>query len=770
MRPWMLVIVAAGICGASLFTDATISRASSTGDETSTGRESLALGRAAFEKGNFDEAITEWRKAAQLCKVQRDTGCWIEALINLGNAYQLLGQPSLAVTVLKQAVQLAGKFPGQLAPAKVSLGAALTNSRQFNLAERSLQEGLEIARLGHDSETTAAALNDLGNLLAEQGKTAEALDAFQECASLSQQATNNLLAAKALSNASDTAARAGRWDDAGSFNEAALSLLGKLPPSHDLAFLLIRSAQTDGVVSRQSAHPGPLTERAERSFRLALEIAGRIEDDRARTYALGFLGRLYESQHDYEKALELTRQAAFIAQEIQSPDALYRWEWQTGRLHKEQGDIDAAIAAYRRAVQTLQAIRQDFGYASCSACTPFRESVGPIYLELADLLLGQADSTKDPAARQQLLLDARDTVEQLKSVELEDYFEDECVSLLRGKTARIETISPTTAVIYIITLPDRTVLLAGLTTGLSEFTVPAGADQLTAQIRQFRLHLEKRTTNEYLPEAQQLYRWLINPIKELLTANHIDTLVFVPDAALRTIPMAALHDGEHFLIEQFAIAETPGLTLMEPRPIPRNRVRALAGGLSEATQGFPALPYVGRELKDLHALFPGVDLVNDRFVIPALEKEFSQQQFGIVHFATHGRFDRYAGNSFILTHDGKLTLNQIEDMIRPSQYRGRPVELLTLSACQTAAGDDRAALGLAGVALKAGARSALATLWFVNDESTATLVADFYTRLRDDKTASKAKALQQAQIKLLSDPRYGHPCYWAPFVMIGNWL
>jgi len=109
-------------------------------------------------------------------------------------------------------------------------------------------------------------------------------------------------------------------------------------------------------------------------------------------------------------------------------------------------------------------------------------------------------------------------------------------------------------------------------------------------------------------------------------------------------------------------------------------------------------------------------------------------------------------------------------MIRPSQYRGKPVELLTLSACQTAAGDDRAALGLAGVALKAGARSALATLWFVNDECTATLVTDFYTRLRDDKTASKARALQQAQIKVLSDPRYGHPCYWAAFVMIGNWL
>jgi CHAT domain-containing protein len=117
-----------------------------------------------------------------------------------------------------------------------------------------------------------------------------------------------------------------------------------------------------------------------------------------------------------------------------------------------------------------------------------------------------------------------------------------------------------------------------------------------------------------------------------------------------------------------------------------------------------------------------------------------------------------------------LTLNHLETLIRPSRYRGQPVELLVLSACQTAAGDDRAALGLAGVAVKAGARSALATLWFVSDQSTSALVTQVYKALEGSPGLSKARALQLAQVSLLGDRRYRHPCYWAPYLIIGNWL
>ncbi|MFL5281799.1 MAG: CHAT domain-containing protein, partial [Rhodopila sp.] len=123
---------------------------------------------------------------------------------------------------------------------------------------------------------------------------------------------------------------------------------------------------------------------------------------------------------------------------------------------------------------------------------------------------------------------------------------------------------------------------------------------------------------------------------------------------------------------------------------------------------------------------------------------------------------------FILAYDGRLTLEELEDSIKRTRFRELGIELLVLSACQTAAGDnDRAALGLAGLALKAGARSVLATLWFVSDEASMQLTIEFYRQLQN---RTLAHALQAAQLSLMEDPVRRHPFYWAPFLLIGNWL
>ncbi len=384
------------------------------------------------------------------------------------------------------------------------------------------------------------------------------------------------------------------------------------------------------------------------------------------------------------------------------------------------------MAAYRRAVQALGPIRNDLslGYGNASVRRSFRESEGPLFFELADLLLRLAGSASDPQAEQRLLLEARDTVEYLKAVELEDYFCDDCVDVQRAKTRAIEAVDQSTAVVYFIPLPARTEVLVGLTSGLKRFTLDLGAEALTAEVNQFRRNLETRTTYAYLEQAQRLYDWLIRPIRGLLLEHRIETLVFVPDGALRTIPFASLHDGERFLIQELAVAVAPGLSLVEPQTLERGKARLLLNGLSKSVQGFPALNFVTRELDGLRSLFPSETLYNEAFTLEALRRQLLEEQYSIIHVASHGQFDRDVRKTFVLTYDTKLTLNDLEALIRPSQYRGRPLELLVLSACQTAAGDDRAALGLAGVAVKAGARSALATLWFVNDQSTSALVTE----------------------------------------------
>jgi len=386
------------------------------------------------------------------------------------------------------------------------------------------------------------------------------------------------------------------------------------------------------------------------------------------------------------------------------------------------------------------------------------------------LLLEQADAVHDASDQQRILREACDTVEQLQSAEIEDYLQDECLNLARAHAARVESIGQRTAVVYIIPLATRTELLVGIGPELHRVRVAVSSKQLAGEVLAFRSHLEKRTTNEYLGEARELYQWLIAPIRDLLATAKVQTLVFVPDGVLRTIPMGALQDGQQFLIEQFAVAVSPGLTLLEPQPVEWQHVHALTAGLTQPVQHRAPLPYVASELKSIVTLFGGRSLLDADFVLSALQRSFAQGQYQLVHFATHGEIDRDASKSYILDYDGEVTLDQLEELLRPSQYHGRPVELLTLSACQTAAGDDRAALGLAGVAIKAGARSVLATLWSVQDESAAELMTGFYMHLRNDPGITKARALQLAQIALLHDPAFDHPCYWAPYLIIGNWL
>ena len=151
-----------------------------------------------------------------------------------------------------------------------------------------------------------------------------------------------------------------------------------------------------------------------------------------------------------------------------------------------------------------------------------------------------------------------------------------------------------------------------------------------------------------------------------------------------------------------------------------------------------------------------------------MEAEILDGRFSIIHLATHAQFEADFRRSFLLTHDGLITMNELEDMMGIQRFTDQPVDLLVLSACETAAGDDRAALGLAGVAVKGGARSALATLWLINDKSTALLISEFYSQLAGG-SISKADALRGAQLRLLNDPDYAQPNYWAPFLLIGDW-
>lgn len=733
---------------------------------------SMAQGWSAWQRGAFEEAVHNWQDATQRYAQAGQPRAQSVALTRLARAYQALGQYRKAGQSLSSALELAQKAEDRVQIATVlgNLGGAHFVSGSLDAAQQALQEGLRLAREIGNTALMAAVLNDLGNVFTSQNRYAEALDAYAESVQVATQQQDRTLAVRALTNAAMASMQQGQYHAARPRLDMAWAQMQGVPPSHDNAYSFINIGLAYASLSASlSEDETNLTLRAAEALNAAANLARTINDQRALSYALGHLGELYEEEQRYNEALQLTRQALFAAQQVQAPESLYRWQWQTGRLHKALGDLDAAIASYRQAVDTLQSFRQEMMVGTGSSRTSFRQIIGPVYFGLVDLLLQRAAALPDRAQYEPLLIEARDAVELFKAVELRDYFKDDCVDAARQRVVNLEGMAQSAITIYPILLPERTELLLNLPDGLRRVTVSVTAERLTQEVRELRRLLETSATREYLPHAQQLYDWLIRPIEPALASTTIDTLVFVPDGPLRTIPMAALHDGQQFLISKYAIATTPGLKLTDPRPLPRGNTRMLALGLTEAVQGFSALPYVASELEALQRLYSAEVLLNQRFLLPSVDKELREKPFSIVHIASHGQFDSDVNKTFVLTFDDKLTMDHLEQMVGRLRFREDALELLTLSACQTAAGDDRAALGLAGIAIKAGARSALATLWSINDEASSELVAAFYRQLQD-ATISRAKALQRAQLQLLSDGRYEHPYYWAPFLLLNNWL
>ncbi|HTO49477.1 MAG TPA: CHAT domain-containing protein [Burkholderiales bacterium] len=722
------------------------------------------MGRATFADDPWEAAA---RRATEAVEAERKAGDEMrlaEALARRAEAYQALGHRAQALVDLEDAAAL---LDGRDAPPALAAGVTGALGQAYFLAGRldragpTLGRALELARRANAPRIEAAVQNDLGLVFAADGKPEAAFAAYREAAQRARAANDGLLAAKASLNAARLAQRQGRPTEAAPFAREALAALTTVPDSRDKAFQLAAAGE---VLRRAGDQAG-----AESALEQAARIAADLKDARASAYAQGYLAELALDRGRLPDALGLNARAVFAAQSASTPETLFLWQWQQARLLDRAGRPDDALAAYRRALEALAPLKVDYASELWASRESFRAEVGPAYLGYTDLLLRRAGGTKDLAEVRKTLREAQGVLERFKTVELEDYFRDDCVARYLARAKPVEQTAPRTAVVYPVPLADRLDLLVSVGNDIHRITVPVDEATLRRESLALRALLEKRTTYQYLPHARRIYDWVIRPIEPLLEKADVETLVFVPDQPLRSIPLAALHDGRDFLIARYAIATAPSLTLTEPQPLAMKGARVLASGLTEPVQGYPALPYVGMELDELHALGSGAELRDRAFTADNLERELRDKPFSIVHVASHAQFESDSRRSFLLTYDGRMTIDRLENSMKLNRYRDEPVELLFLSACQTAAGDERAALGLAGVAVKAGARSALATLWHINDQASSMLVTEFYRQV-GQPGVSKAEALRRAQTKMLADLRYRHPGYWSPFLVIGNWL
>ncbi|AFZ18064.1 CHAT domain-containing protein [Allocoleopsis franciscana] len=729
----------------------------------------------------------------QTLKAQPDTLPKAVALRTLGDVLQLVGDLQQSENVLKLSLEIAQRLQS---PANIS-------SARFSLAN------------------TARAQRTTSDDGQSRQTSENPLTLYQQAA---EEATSPTLRVQAQLNQVSLLIEEQRLPEARSLFTQIQSQLDTLPPSRTAVYAGINLAQSLIKLSPSEV------DTAAKLLAKAIEQAKSLGDQRATAYALGNLGDLYEKTGQLSEAKNLTEEALVLAQTISAPDIAYRWQWQLGRLLKAQGNRKEAIAAYDSAVKTLKDLRSDLVSINPNVQFSFRESVEPVYRQFVELLL-QSDANPDNLAQ------ARDVIESLQLAELANFFREDC---LTGNPIKIDQIDQKAAVIYPIVLKDRLEVILSLpnaplrhyATSLPREEVENTFNELRQAIASSSVNPISRgeveqvepesnappetesagtqpdrrglgavlreecrstlgpvplscqsspTSQNYLPLAQQVYQWLIKPVEQELAKSELKTLVFVLDGPLLNLPMAVLHDGKEFLIEKYAIAYTPGLNLLDSKPLARGKISALKAGLSEAREitlsssttpiVFSALPFVKQELETIQSNVAGELLLNQDFTTATIQKEINSIPFPVVHLATHGQFSSNEKDTFILTWDDRLNVNQLNTLLRSREEIGRnPIELLVLSACQTAAGDRRAALGLAGVAVRAGARSTLATLWLVSDEGTAELMTRFYQELTNP-TISKAEALRRAQVALLKNSRYQQkPEIWAPYVLVGNWL
>ncbi|MGR3277457.1 CHAT domain-containing protein [Acaryochloris marina NIES-2412] len=720
-------------------------------------RASLFLAR-----GDTRSALEDWQTAAKAYQRAGDDAGNLQVQLNQIQVLQDLGYLRQAQQQLVPLMQILEQQPPSPVKAMTQLNLGKVSRAEGNMlrSQRQIEAALSTAQSLNQPALTSTILLNLGHTFRGQGNTQKALDYYQQAHRI---APTSLIQFQV---------QVSRFD----------LLVVKKDPAVSQLFQELQDqmrslpSSREGIYTQLHLIETVLTwgQREESSTVLHLlnQVEGQaqeLDDPNAQSYVLGYQGRIYGEAKQWSQAVLLTEKALQQVQRQQSPEVLYQLAWQLGRYRRQLGNRQGAISAYLDAVAALDSLRGDLRTASDDVRFTFRDGVEPIYRELVGLLL-EGDMTQADASSN--LNRARNLIEDLQLNEIQDYFQDACV---QAKPQAVDQVDPNAAVIYPIVLEDRVDLIVSIgTQPLRHFSTPMEPGQVDDTVKQL---LRSLTTplgsvqKRNLTKLKQIYDLVVGPAAEDLAQQDVETLVFVADGALRTLPLTTLHDGEQYLIEKYNVALSPGLDLLAPLPQDREKVKVLVGGVSEARSGFPALPYVAKEVEQItsqiqdHAVLFNQDLTQQN-----LNDYLTEVSSEVVHLATHAEFGASPEDTFILTWEGRLSIQAMASLLRNRIRTSEvPIDLLVLSACETATGNSRAVLGIAGMAIRSGVRSTLAGLWSLDDQAAAAFMGHFYKALAQPNT-TKASAFRQAQLALMKDPQFRAPYFWGPFVLVGNWL
>ena len=747
------------------------------------------LGRWQIARGQEKKSLETFKQAELFYTQSGDLQGQSISQINQAQALQSLGFSSRATKILGK---LEKQLDKQTAPAiQLSTLNALGNSyrQQGNLSRATelLTESLTLAQSFNFNSESSKILLTLGNIKLTQASQAENLnnqemlvDSQNQALEYYQQAGEGAIfpldKVQAQLNQLSLLIQINQLTAANKLLLPITNNLEQLPTSR--ASIYARIYFTGSLLKM----PEVTEKKREISQILQNTItdARKIADKRGESSALGAMGKFYETISQTEKAKQYTLAAIAITQSIYSPDLDYQWQWQLGRLLTQENKDKQALNAYAQSIENLKSLRFDIASTNPELQFSFRDSVEPVYRQYISLLLRSSQPS------QTNLQKSIAVIENLKVAELDNLFRNICV---KAESLDINQFDQNTAVIYPLLLPERLELILKLPNQeqLYHFSQPdiseSEIDQATAQLQK---SLKKRSISpsQLKQEEAQFYNWLIKPFAPQLETNlsreasQIKNLVFVLDGALRNLPMSALYDGQNYLINRYGVAISPGVKLVEPKNLKRDKLKVLLAGTVNSpifkAQALAPLDNVAVELAGIAENIKNTKrLEGQDFLQANIQEQINDDSYNIVHIATHGKFSSNSQETYILDWSEEIGLADLDRLLQAENFeRAKVIDLLVLSACETATGDRQAALGLAGVAVRSGASSTLASLWQVNDASTAQFMIEFYRQL-NNSPLSKAEALRNTQLKFLAksdiESDYNRPYHWASFTLIGDW-
>jgi filamentous hemagglutinin family protein len=728
-------------------------------------------GEHLFQQGNFNQALFVWKKCMSTVAV--DSTLFMPIKTYMSIAYQKTGQYQksfLEIPTDDNYLEQMDNF---------NKAMALNMKGEIELLNRDKQSAITSweKAIQHANETKnkfliATVKNNLANVYELSDRHAEAVLKYESAlADLERNRSFlkcvillNLIRSKLTTN------------DHGFINllaEKTHACIQKLPNTYHKAFYLLSLSsllqkmfplnRNDNFISTNKMHS---------IINQALSIGKEINNNAIISSALGLSGQLFEKQKNYSEALRLTRQAVFFARK-NYPETLYQLQWQIGKRYESMGNTQEAINLYQQSIETMESFQYAFFMGYHNSELFYKEKVKPVYYGYVNLLLRSYEASGSLPLT--TLKSAIKTIEQFKTTEIQNHFKDECINYLDKPIEIPEKMAEKTALIYPFSLSDRLVILTILPQGIQYYVKKISQKKLKKWIQRLDKRLDYRTYSvlRFNKYAHDLYDWLIRPMEKDLVMQNIKTIYISAEGKLQTIPFCALRDSktDQYLMEKYAIAILPSISYINDaqETINSNRQRRiLLCGLTQSRKGFSAIKGGASQLKDIQQYVGGKILINKDFTTHNFKKEFQASTPDIIHILTHGNVGNTPEDIFLLTYNGQLSLHHLETIIHSGVFRETPLDLLTLGACQTAIGDERFALGLAGIAFKTGAQNVIATLRPVEKNATTFLMTEFYKKCAAMNFSNKSIALQKAQSELLRSKKYSHPIFWSPFILLGK--